>query len=312
MSQFLILAFLIIGVIAATAEPLPSVLSRLENGYSPDIQTKVTPDGRSPLGCSTRNVQIFGQDPITRLTRLVEMKEYLPPFKQNPEQSKSVVIVPPTGGENILDRVYANSLCASGIRVSLLQSWEYDDVVELDMRMHDQGAERSLAATRHVVEYLSATNAGRKIGLLGTSVGAISGVLAVGYEARLSAGVFIVGGIGMSEIIATSTETTVAQLRTDRMQHFGFADVAAYQAALAQNVTIEPGDFVNWTGPKKVLTVIATEDTSVPTTAQYRLFEAFGRPESIVLNSDHVRAITDTSVFHQLKIVRFFNANLED
>src|SRR6185369_6171429 len=118
------------------------------------------------------------------------------------------LIVPPTGGENLVDQGWANFFCARGYRALILQHWDQDDAVTpLDLGMHDRGSLRALAAVRHAVEYAQDSGAA-SIGILGASVGAMTSAFAFGVEPRLRAAVLIVGGKAMPAIIARSTEQT--------------------------------------------------------------------------------------------------------
>jgi hypothetical protein len=190
---------------AFAGQPDAKVLALIEATYNPGISASTEADGFSLTGCAINQLVIRGKDPITGQDRLVQVKHYLPADGARLDQSPSVLVLPPTGGENILDRGYANEICQQGLHALLVQSWENDTFVELDPAMHDRGALRALSAIRHVVEYLD-VNRAPNIGILGTSVGAISATFAMGVEKRITAGALSVGGVGMSDIIAVSTE----------------------------------------------------------------------------------------------------------
>jgi dienelactone hydrolase len=302
------LAQLLTATQLAQAKPAPEVLSRIEQSYSPIVAIQATPSGRSLYGCELHDLVLTAKDPVTGALGATNARIYNPPFDTESRALRAVVLLPPTGGENTLDRGYANTLCLSGFKVVLLQSWAHDTDVDLDLGMHDRGALRALTAVRRIVDYLNPEHS-KQIGIMGTSVGALSSALALGFDSRLSSAALIVGGVGMAEIIATTTEAGAAKLREARMQKLGFKSAADYLTALRTQVTIDPKDFADFSGPKKVLAFVGTEDVTVPTKNQHDLVRAF-QAESQEYAGDHTATILHTFALKQSAIVDFFEANL--
>jgi dienelactone hydrolase len=288
----------------AFAQPSPAVLDRVQQSYDPAVQITTTPGGRSFALCATNSIRLAVNDPITKAPGFVQITEYLP----HSDSDRTVILLPPTGGENAIDDGYANSLCSSDFRVELIQHWYLDTASSLDMGMHDQGALRALAAVRHTLDFLKPSRS-TQVGILGTSVGALSSSLALNFDPRINSAVLIVGGLGMAEIIAASTEQGATALRAARMKAFSFSSQTDYLAALRQHVTIEPADFLGFSGPKKVLAFVGTEDATVPTINQRELVAAYGA-ESDEYEGDHVHTIVHTFTWDRSRIASFFDKNL--
>jgi hypothetical protein len=294
-------------LLTAAAHASPEGKEKTLRSYHPEIQFQKEAAGWSLKGCPLTRVSIQGKDPVHGKMRLVTLKEYSP--QANLLAAKTILVLPPTGGENMIDRGWGNTLCSAGFRVLLLQRWENDDFQSVDLSMHDTNALRALSAVRHAVEFAQKTGA-RDIGILGTSVGALSAALALGVEARISSGVLITGGLGMAEIIAHSTEAGAAKLRNARMEKFGFKSVQDYRDALSRAVTIEPGEFIGHSGPKRVFAVLGLKDITVPLRTQRELVEKFRAEETLELPGDHVNSIMNTYWYHSEKIVDFFRKTL--
>jgi dienelactone hydrolase len=288
----------------ALAQPSPAVLERVRQSYDPAMQAAVTASGRSFALCATNSIRLAVNDPVTKVSGFVQITEYLP----HTNSDRTVILLPPTGGENAIDDGYANSLCSADFRVELIQGWYLDAESTLDMGMHDQGALRALAAVRHTLDFLKPTRA-TQVGILGTSVGALSSSLALNFDPRINSAVLIVGGLGMAEIIAASTEKGATALREARMKAFGLSSQADYLTALRQHVMIEPADFLGFSGPKKVLAFVGTEDVTVPTANQRELVAAYGA-ESDEYEGDHVHTIVHTFSWDRSRIAAFFDKNL--
>lgn len=306
---FVLIALLSSSVFAA---PPQEVLDLISRTYDPRVSAVET-DATTLLElCRRVNVELTAQDPVTMKPGKIKLTTFVRKFSENKaKELKTVIVMPPTGGVNALDWGYAAHLCANGIRAAVVTNWDFDTLNEMDMNMHDRGALRALAAVRHVIEYL-APRRPKQLGMLGTSVGAISSALIAGYDRRISAAALIVGGAGMPEVISRSTESHLTKLREERMAHYKFESVDAYQKALSQHIKIEPMDFVNFSGKKKIWMMIATNDSTVPTKNQWDLFKAFGsQPGSLQYPGDHLQTILRTSAVHTLSIVNYFKNILE-
>lgn len=317
-----LLYFVISAPLLSWAAPSAEALDILRQTYNPQISFDFKYTGPSTLNCPMFTTLISGQDPVTGEVRQVQVKEYLPrtwsltknlqnPIQRDFKGQKTVILMPPTGGENLLDNYYANSLCKNGFRVALVQKWAYDDVYELDLGMHHRGTLRAQAAVRHILEYVLQTGSG-KVGILGTSVGAITSALVLGIESRISTGFLIVGGGGMSQIISESTEENLTKLRDRRFAHFGYSGVQEYQQELRKRIFIDPLDFAQFSGPKNVFFVIATKDSTVPTHTQEKLYKEFGPSAKgrLDLDKDHIKAIIYSAFKLQDEVVDFFDQYL--
>jgi hypothetical protein len=293
---------------SASALPPAAALARLEESFAPAMTATQAAAGRSLTLCPLTDLELAVEDPVTRSPGRVRARVYEPLRQADRGLGRTVLVLPPTGGENVLDQGYANTLCANGFRAVIVQSWFRQTEARLDMGMHDEGAVRALSAIRHVLDWLDPSRP-TQVGILGTSVGALSSALALGFDARLGSAVLIVGGVGMPEIIAATTEKGGAALREARMKAFGLETQADYLAALRERVTIDPADFAGFSGRKNVLAFVGTNDLTVPTANQRRLVKDFAA-ESDEYAGDHTQTILHTFAWKRGKIVEFFGRTL--
>ena len=297
------------NLIPQPQKPSANILDRIEKSYTPKITAAETDITETFSVCQKKEVVLTTLDPVNQTPSDVKLTHYVR-ILADPSQAKTVIIMPPTGGVTPLDHYYAERFCLAGFRIALVESWTSDTLAELDMDMHDRAALRALTAVRHTIEYLK-PNRSSQIGILGTSVGAISSALALGYESRIAAGALIVGGGGMPEIIATSTEKTLSKLRSDRMTSLGITGIKDYEDQLRQHVHIEPLDFINLSGKKSVWMMIATKDITVPTKNQFDLYHAFGDQDLLTYEDNHINTILYTAALHAPDIEKFFHEHLK-
>jgi hypothetical protein len=285
--------------------------------YQPDATAVVSGKTESAglnglITCDTTPLAISGLDPFTNAPRSIRVKNYVSNIGAalGAESLRTVLILPPTGGVNKIDIAYATALCFLNFRVVLIEGWDYDDVKSLDPDMHDQSARRALTAVRHVIETLHISRP-HQLGILGTSVGAIEAALVLGVDPRVSAGALIVGGGNMVDILATSDQAQLAQLRSARMAASGIKTIDGYREALRPHIKIDPIDYAPGATGKKIWQLIATKDLTVPTADQLALQKAFGSQPATIFDGDHFHAIIGAYMKHQKDIYDFFTQNLE-
>ena len=292
---------------SAASQPSDEVLKWISDSYHPQVIGEKVRTDLSLGGCWIDVMKIKGKDPLTFKTRTIDIKIYHP--YADDQAAPTVLILPPTGGENILDRGYANSFCNNGMRAVLVGGWEHQLDTDLDPEMHDRGALRALTAIRHVIEFLQ-PNRPEQIGILGTSVGAMSAALALNYDPRLNVGAMIVGAGRFADVIADSDETATRALREARMQTFGYDDVDAYRAALKSSIQTEPGQFIGFSGEKKTMLVTADADTTVGTVYQLEYVRQMQPEIHLALTGDHLEVIKSAFFQHRPTITAFFKRNL--
>lgn len=285
------------------------IATAIEASYNSRIESEYLRRGRSLFGCVVEQIKILGQDPITLQQRVIDVSVYR--ARKSDKEQKAVIILPPTGGVNILDRGYANELCSAGITTALISGWDHQNEVSLDFNMHNNGALRMLSATRNVVEFLAQENH-QSIGILGTSVGAIGSTLIMQFESRISTAALIVGSARFADVIVDSDEAGTLSLRKKRMAIWGLKDDSDYRKAVREAVFIEPSKFMARLKNKKALVVSADADTTVSSAYQYELADAINANPHLQLKGNHLQVIKQTFFSHRSKIVDFFLKNLSD
>ena len=296
-------------------EPTREAVELIENGYVPGITVHVESSEEKGVNglatCQIQKIRIEAKDPIEDQLSHIGARLYQPRiFGQMNPNSKAVIVLPPLGGTTPLEDAYSLGFCAFGFRAVALEYWTPNSRNEFDLKAHDRQAVRAVTAVRRLIELIAPTRK-NQVGVLGTSAGAIMGALALGVDSRLGAGVLIAGGGDLPEIFTTSTEPGIQRLRQKRMKRYGFKSLEEYYLALKQNIRIDPVQFARFSGPKRVLTILAENDTVVPTSTQWALYEAFGKQELIRINSSHELTIARAAVIHHRDILTFLDANLE-
>lgn len=244
--------------------------------------------------CHPISKETRGESSIIRYTERLPSKDY----------SQIVIVMPPTGGTNLIDRSYAAGLCEKGIGAVTLDHWTNDDEYNLELEIHTRFYRRAQAA----VDLLLAQYRGKSFGILGTSVGALHGSIAFARVPQIRSGFFIVGGAPIAEIIVHSNQAAMVTAREERFKLYGFKSDGEYLAALKKVLPFEPLEIKFDRQSKRLGLIVSTKDLTVPTANQILLREKWLPDVGYTTSWSHVLAIVKTWLFDKSKVIDFFSA----
>lgn len=222
--------------------------------------------------------------------------------KQNPgDISPQIVILPPTGGRNFADRTLAATLCQAGLRVFILD-YAQGSGLTTDLGIHDR-------LTREVIGELNqflVQNPAPTV-LVGSSLGAMYASTAFGLgraghpefpEMRRIVGVVMTAGGGpLAKVLIQSEQSAVQQQRDLRMRGSGYRDLAGYESALIAAIQIDPLALARPECAGRVLMFNSTNDETVPSGAQEKLWRAWGSPQVQRFGTGHIATIVRVSFY---------------
>lgn len=217
-----------------------------------------------------------------------------------------VILMPPTGGMNFIDRSYARQFCQDGMNVYILESWSGDDEYVIDFTIHNRLYERAQRAIQMVIDSIPEKDS---VGILGTSVGGLFAAQAIGSKPRLKTGFSIVGGAHIAEIIVRSSQLAMEKAKEIRRKEFKFASDDEYLAQLDPFITIDPLYMEGHKG-KTLGMVISPLDKVVPAKNQKLLQEIWQPEKLITINHNHMWAVIESWLLHQKEISNFFKTSL--
>lgn len=128
-----------------------------------------------------------------------------------------------------------------------------------------------------------------RIALIGFSMGAIVGSLALAHEPRFGAGALVMGGADLHDAYAVC-DTLMARARDAVTKRFGWT-VDQFRDKLERPLApINPASYGGMVDPRRVLIIEAADDSCLRAQGRERLWEAMGRPERISYLYDHKMA----------------------
>lgn len=229
-----------------------------------------------------------------------EVSEYRPEAS-----TKSLMIIPPTGGTNLIDRSYSEKFCDKGYDVYLVNDWPRPGEGSTDLEVHEKFYSNAQRAIRLVAAGIKTPF----LGLLGTSVGALHASIAAATQEKFDAVFLIVGGLSIAEVIVTSDQQAMQELRDVRRKRFHFQSAQENIKAIEKVFTLEPMKQPPLPRQKLIGAVISAGDTTVPYKTQVQLQEFFHPSKIISMNNDHFWAIVKTWLFHTGELIEFFDTS---
>jgi cephalosporin-C deacetylase-like acetyl esterase len=253
---------------------------------------------------------------------------------KTPGKKKLVIVVPIYGSISFASKMMARQLVEwqkQDTNVLLIQDANeiFDGDIERAPIMVTeaellQGVEQCVTRFRHVVtvirrlidwaETVDEIDAAR-IGVVGFSIGASVANVAMGVDARIAAGAFVLPSTKLHEIFAYG-RVPRWQESIDRVR----ANLKLTPDELARKVepilrSIDPIHFSKSIDPARVLLIEAAQDSFVPAPARELHWEALGRPRIIRIDYDHKAALVLSMTFlsrnfTERAIVEFFDETI--
>jgi len=216
----------------------------------------------------------------------------------------AVVALPPSGGSarDLVMRRLAQHLARQGIACAVMDLPYHGDrrragvapaapYLEGSVASSVQALGQAASDVRTVASWL-ATQPGvdpRRLGVVGISLGAIVAHLAMGEDARLTAGVAVLGGGDLPNLSRTS-----ALVRLLRRLYPQPLD----PTTLGGLAVVDPLTYAGRNRPRRVLMIEAARDLLVPPRDSTELWEALGRPPIQWLDVNHFTlGLTPDSAF---------------
>jgi hypothetical protein len=226
-------------------------------------------------------------------------------YSSRPDSQKSLLILPPTGGTNYIDRSYAKTFCEQGYNVYILNHWTEDQETESDLEIHQKFYGKAQRAVNLTLQQIKTPY----IGMIGTSVGALHASISASLADQLNTVFVIVGGTPIAEVVTTSDQKAMKDLHEERTKRFGFENDQEMIAGIDKAFDLEPIELDQGFKNKSLGMIIAKKDSTVATRTQEKLREFWNPKKVIYINSGHFWAIVKAWFFYDEEILQFFEEN---
>jgi len=226
--------------------------------------------------------------------------------KKNPP-TKTMLVLPPTGGKNIIDEGYALGLCRAGFKTYILEDWDNIKEYELDYSIHQTYQSKTQKAFTKMIEVIDEN----KIGVLATSAGGVNFSVTLGnpvLSKKIGAFFTIVAGAPLCKVIANSEEKGLKGIRELRFEKTDVSNMKDYEANVCEAVDWEIPEAL----PEGIAygAIVSTKDVTVSTRFQLEMVENFKPTLLIKSDRNHFYTVVMSYVLYKNRVVEFFKKNL--
>ena len=206
-----------------------------------------------------------------------------------------VIVLHIAGGDFDLARLFCRALATRGVAALFLKMPYYGEreqpgsparMLSMDPRETVRGMTQAVLDIRQAAGWLAARDEidPVQIGVLGISLGGITGALALSIEPRLTKGCLLLAGGGMGEVAWQSVEMSEARKRWTAAGHTKEELFAIFR-------TVDPVTYAKPVAGRKILMLNASRDEVVPPECTKALWRAFGEPEIVWWDAGHYTAV---------------------
>jgi len=212
--------------------------------------------------------------------------------KKAREAGAAIVLLPIYDGIYILERILAYYLTKHGFAVLRFER-------SRDLLRAEKGLEYVKGAMRTTIidiekgiDWLISQPEidPQRIGIMGTSFGAVLASIVTGIDPRIKAAVFFLGGGDVGLLFSRSKERMLVRFRQRIMEDYDLSLEEFRQAFSAKMAEVDPLTYAPRLDPAKILMINALWDRVVVPECTEKLWWALGRPELINLWAGHYTA----------------------
>jgi len=128
-----------------------------------------------------------------------------------------------------------------------------------------------------------------RVGIVGFSMGALVAATVMGNDARISTGVYMMGGANYADVFA-ECRGKAGRVRRHAMQSYGWSLEAYHEFFTERMGLADPARYAGNYNPDKLLMIDARFDNCIPRSSREALWEATGHPERVTMLYRHKEA----------------------
>ena len=252
------------------------------------------------LDCTIEAHWFTGWDPATNKVSGREVHVFRP---DNPGKDRPVILLPPTGGMNFLDRQMGKYFCSRNVTFYILAKFDGFADKDFDLTRHDRQIRGNTAALKELIHWIH-----EPVNLMGASLGALYAAAAMGADPQIGKVVLTVGGTDLAGILTESELGSVTIQKTNRDKIYHLSSDEEYLQLMRKSIRFDPGIFLSEEkASERFLLYISNTDTDVPTKFQKQLAAQLPKAKKLYFETGHIWTVVRTYLFHREEIFNFLN-----
>jgi len=270
-----------------------------------------------PLACTSSNLESNGRFSVQRITmpasasktnRVLELDFYRP---SGTNRTPVIVVLPIIGGGYPLEKFFCSYFARQGMAAVLVRRDRLKKTLE-DLGEINDTLQQAAIDSRQAIDWIETRPEldASRIGVFGISMGGIRAAFLAPLDSRIRAATIGLAGGDLPYIIAHSKEGGIVRRREPYLQKHGITR-DEFEQKLRTTLASDPLTVAPSIDPNKVLLVLATFDTAVPSKKGFELRRAMGKPETIVVPTGHYTALLFIP-YIKSACLRFFKEKFSD
>jgi dipeptidyl aminopeptidase/acylaminoacyl peptidase len=202
----------------------------------------------------------------------------------------TVIVFPILAGSHVVSEGFAKALVNRGYAVLRMEREALELETAEDPEALSVAFRGAIADARRLLDWLEtrAEVDPSRLAAAGVSLGGIMAATLVGADDRLDAGIFVMTGGGLAEMVYESTEKPVRKFRDRIMESQGLETRAEFVEWLRPlTEPVDPLRYASRIDPERVLLISGRFDRVVPPERTRALWEELGEPRWIRVPAGH-------------------------
>lgn len=251
-------------------------------------------------------------DPATKLPLKVHAHYF-----QNKKEGKHplLILVPPINGVSSREITVTHHFVDEGYSAVVVEPIKNIINAEIPLSDFDSNLLSFIGAVRSVIDVMSEKEEieSKNMFIWASSMGAIYSSIVIGEDKRVNAGIIMLGGGPVGDIVTDSKQAHVTRYREDRMKAEGLKTKEEFRKKMDENAKYDPLYYAKKRSSSDIFFVMSANDKSVPTKYQRLLYEAFGSPLHFkCYRKGHGKILIKTHYFGLSKYSTFTNSKLKE
>ena len=225
-----------------------------------------------------------------------------------------LIIVPPINGVSSRERSVTKHFIEQGYNTLIIEPVKNISDSSIPISEFENNLLSFVGAVRSAIDVMIEKPEvdGNNAFIWASSMGAIYSSIVIGEDKRINAGILIVGGGFIGDIVTDSKQKYIVKYKKDRMLKESIKTEEEFRKKMNENVKIDPLTYALKRTSSQIFFVMALKDKSVPTKYQMALFEAFGGPSNFKkYNRGHVGTLMRSHLSRLDKYSNFTNSKLK-
>ncbi len=222
---------------------------------------------------------------------LTVMDYYKPKIK---EKRPAVVVLPMIGKSHVYSKSFSKFFAKKGFYVLSVEKKNIFDIGKKNPLLHSKHVLRQMVIdTMRGIDWLVGQEYvdKEKIGITGISLGAIISSLVAANDKRIKAGVFVLGGGGLTDILSGTTGQQIKDFREKLLKKMNWT-MDDFKKEFSEYIQeVEPLNYTSKLNPSKYLMINGKYDKIIMIDAAEKLWKEMGKPAFVKIPSGHYATI---------------------